>query len=825
MTDGPSTVVVRLPDRDITLSGDTTEAEIGRDPAATIWSDHPLVSRIHARVRREGSSWVVEDAGSSNGTFHDGERVSRVVVDDEVVLMLGDPDAGLRMTFLARVPPVASEPPPLPPAPPTQHASSPNDASKAPAPLGVGALSAIHQMGERTRIGRDPGNDVVLPGDLLVSRHHAELTRHPDVGIELVDLDSHNGTFVNGRRVRRVRLDQLDVVAIGHHRFRLVGDQLEEYVEAGDVAYEARGLTVTTPAGQVLLDDVSIALSGSSLLAVVGPSGAGKSTLLGALTGFKPAREGRVVYGGQDLYTEYDQLAQRIGFVPQDDILHVELTVQQALEYAAELRFSADVSAEERAARVQEVIGELGLSHRADVQVARLSGGQRKRVSVAMELLTRPSLLFLDEPTSGLDPGIERNVMELLRGLADGGRTVIVVTHTVQSLRLCDRVLVLAPGGSVAYFGPPQLAPAYFGCEDYEEIFQLLGTDTGTSWKDRFRSHADYEQYVQGPLAVAVTPPPSFAADREAAPTGRRGSWLRQFSTLTRRYTSVIAADRKTAITLLLQGPLLGGLMLWTLPPGELSLPPAGEFRLVSRASLVLFNLIVGATYLGAANAAREIVKELPLLRRERAVGLSLSAYVASKASVLSALTIAQAVVFTIVATARQDGPTDALVAGSPILELSIVVALTGLAAMALGLVLSSVVPTVDRAMTLLPVVLILQLTLASGGLFPELVDKPILKQTTYAAGPQWGFTAAAATVDLNRLQPLNAVGQDNPTVDLRDPNGLVNGILDARVGDPLLNHEPRRWWTAVIALLGLTVAGLIVSYLALRRLDPGGGT
>lgn len=217
-----------------------------------------------------------------------------------------------------------------------------------------------------------------------------------------------------------------------------------------------QGLTVVVDRGRkTLLDQVSFPVGAKCLLAVVGPSGAGKSTLLGALTGLRPADRGTVLYDGRDLYRDYAELRSRIGLVPQDDILHSQLTVRRALTYAAELRFPQDTAKAERQARVDEVIGELGLEQRADLPIHSLSGGQRKRVSVALELLTKPSLLFLDEPTSGLDPGMDRSVMNMLRDLADDGRTVIVVTHSVLNLEGCDRLLVLAPGGRIAYFGAP----------------------------------------------------------------------------------------------------------------------------------------------------------------------------------------------------------------------------------------------------------------------------------------------------------------------------------------------------------------------------------
>ena len=325
----------------------------------------------------------------------------------------------------------------------------------------------------RLRIGRAPDNDVVVD-DMLVSRYHAELVRGPGGAWEVIDLGSHNGTFVDGRPVGRAPIDENSLIGIGRHQFRLVRGALEAYEDTGKVEFEAAGLSVFVGEGRTILDDVSFALPENCFLAVVGPSGAGKSTLMKALTGFSPADQGTVLYNGRDLYESIEELRSRIGYVPQDDILHPQLTVRKALGFAAELRFPSDVTKQEREQAVNGVMEELGLTHRADLPIHKLSGGQRKRVSVALELLTKPSLLFLDEPTSGLDPGFEKSAMELLRNLADGGRTVIVVTHSLQSLNLCDRVIFLAPGGSTAYFGPPEEALEYFGGTDYADVFRTL---------------------------------------------------------------------------------------------------------------------------------------------------------------------------------------------------------------------------------------------------------------------------------------------------------------------------------------------------------------
>ena len=482
---GDGVLRVSVAGRDLFVDEDG--AVVGRRDDAAIRVDHELVSRSHAVLRRTATAWVLEDLGSSNGTFVDGVRVERVEIVSTTAVRLGDPVTGPLVEFHAPArdqPAAAADPAPAVPA---------------------GKLSVIYRPEQTTvRIGRAPDNDLVID-DLLVSRYHAELQVGTDGTAEISDVGSHNGTFVNGQLVDRAAVRELDVIGIGHHQLRYVDSALEEYVDSGEITFEAIGLTVRLPDGRTLLDNVGFALDRNMFLAVVGPSGSGKSTLLNALTGFKPAGEGRVLYDGRDLYVEYEELRQRLGLVPQADIVQPELTVRRALEFAAALRFPPDVSRAQRRERVDEVLAELGLAERAEVVIEKLSGGQRKRVSVAYELLTRPSLLLLDEPTSGLDPGYERSLMASLRALADDGRTVIVVTHSIASIELCDRVLFLAPGGRVAYFGPPRRAAAFFGRDDVEQVFQDLGGETERDWTGEFQVTDDYRRFVVEPMAQ---PPP-----------------------------------------------------------------------------------------------------------------------------------------------------------------------------------------------------------------------------------------------------------------------------------------------------------------------------
>jgi ABC transport system ATP-binding/permease protein len=397
---------------------------IGRDPLCRIVVDDPRVSREHVEVEYLPDGWRLRDLGSRNGTYAAGVRVDELDLARPCQVRLGAAD-GPSVTL--RPEPVGAGTLPMTvaaaagPAPAGSAASGPRfEAGRMP--------SATYRAAQRTRIGRAPDNDIVLD-DLQVSRYHAELLGTPG-GLKLVDLGTHNGTFVNGRRLSEADLREGDLLSFGRHQLVVDGTQLREYVDTGRVSLNADGLGVTVSGGKRLLDNVSFALGECSLLAVVGPSGAGKSTLLGALTGYRPANEGAVSYQGRDLYAEYDDLRQRIGLVPQDDILHSALTVRRALRYAAALRFGSDVTAVERERRIEEVIAQLGLASQADQRIDTLSGGQRKRTSVALELLTEPSLLFLDEPTSGLDPALDRDVMVSLRDLADRGRTVVVVTHS-----------------------------------------------------------------------------------------------------------------------------------------------------------------------------------------------------------------------------------------------------------------------------------------------------------------------------------------------------------------------------------------------------------
>ena len=478
------------------------------------------------------------------------------------------------------------------------------------------------------RIGREPDNDVVL-SDLNVSRHHAELRKSPTGSYEIVDLGSHNGTFVNGQPVSSQLLTEQDIVSIGRSTFRLKDGELRQFVDDGNITFAAQDLVVKVGGGKVLLDRVTFPIPEKCLLGVIGPSGAGKSTLLGALTGMRPADTGTMLYDNRDLYQNYNELRYRIGLVPQESVLHTQLTARRALQYSAELRFPADTKAAERDGRVDEVMGELGLTKHANTRADRLSGGQLKRVNVAQELLTKPSLLFLDEPTSGLDPGLDKSVMEQMRDLAHDGRTVIVVTHSVANLDTCDRLLVLVPGGRMAFYGPPGEGLSYFGLPGWAEVFQAFERYPDRDWAAEFTASPAYAQYVLGQRPK----PPASANDLElaAAPPPQRRGALRQMPTLTRRYMRVIAADRGYLLFMGLLPIILGVLIRFVgtsqglagiarhQPGREGTAAATGHLRLPGRDRELDQGSGQGTPDLHPGTGGRPVVRRLPVLQAARA--------------------------------------------------------------------------------------------------------------------------------------------------------------------------------------------------------------
>ncbi|MFE6685242.1 FHA domain-containing protein [Streptomyces sp. NPDC057743] len=845
MGHGVPELVLELNGRTWTLDPSRSYS-VGRDPQGDMVLDDARVSWRHASLRWSGRSWLIEDHGSTNGTYVRGQRIQQLEIGPGAAVHLGNATDGPRMTLSAagvstdalqtqamatphqgwpvppaqqqppaqrdwQAPPQGHQPPYVPPqqaqqpqqGAPQQAASAGASAPQQQAPQAQGgdrSPTTFHRLdtGRVMRIGRALDNELVV-SDLQVSRHHAEFRATPEGRFELRDLGSHNGTYVNGQPVPKsgtALIGPNDTVGVGHSTFRLVGDRLEEFVDTGEVSFSARHLTVTVDGGKQILKDVSFGVPEKSLVAVIGPSGSGKSTLLKALTGYRPANEGEVLYDHRNLYTHFAELRQRIGLVPQDDILHKELTVQKALRYAAKLRFPGDTAESEREARIDEVLRELKLDIHKDKKVTSLSGGQRKRVSVALELLTKPSLIFLDEPTSGLDPGMDRDVMQLLRGLADDGRTVLVVTHSVAELALCDRLLVMAPGGSVAYFGPPQEALNFFQYESWADVFSAFENYRDYDWAGRWRGSPHYQMYAAD---LDAAPPQAVSVQAPPARIQKSQSWGSQLWTLMRRYVSVLASDRGFLALMVLLPAVLGVVSL--LIPSDYGLGYGPEKQLGMRpnrdASTIMLILAVGMCFSGAANSVRELIKERVIYERERATGLSRSAYLMSKVIVLGVVTAIQGVILAAIGFSMRTMPSQGLIVPKlPAIEMTVAIIALGFTSMMVGLIISALVKTAEKTMPLLVMFAIIQVVF-TGVLF-QLFDTVGVSQFSWLMPSRWGVSAMGATADMNTLLPWE-VGHP----------------------DPLWKHQTGVYVMDVVILLALGVGLAFVVARLLRRHEP----
>ena len=629
------------------------------------------------------------------------------------------------------------------------------------------------------KIGRATDNDIVIP-DVLASRHHATLVPKPG-GAEIIDNRSINGTFVNGARVESAVLHDGDTVTIGNVDLLFRGGTLVRRTETEAATrtggLEVHGVTWTIEGNKTLLDNISMAARPGMLTAVIGPSGAGKSTFARLVAGYTHPTTGTVSFEGHDVHAEYASLRSRIGMVPQDDVVHGQLTVRQALMYAAELRLPPDTNKADREQVVNQVLEELEMTKHLDTRVDKLSGGQRKRASVALELLTGPSLLILDEPTSGLDPALDRQVMTMLRQLADAGRVVLVVTHSLTYLDVCDQVLLLAPGGKTAFYGPPNQIGPSMGTTNWADIFSSVAGDPDAANKRFIAQH--------GP------PPPQPAAQKPAdlgEPT--KTSLRRQFSTIARRQMRLIVSDRGYFLFLAFLPFIMGVLSLTV--PGDVGfgvpVPAIQGGEAPNEPGQILVLLNVGAIFMGTALTIRALIGERAIFLREQAVGLSTSAYILAKVFVFALFALLQsAIVVGINVWGKKWGP-GAVTSGAVIpprtLELYVDVAACCVAAAMTGLALSALAKSNEQIMPLLVIAIMSQLVF-QGGMIP-VTGRVVLDQLSWITPARWGYASTASTIDLLRLVPGPLTPQDSHW-----------------------RHTPGAWWFNM-AMLGAICVGYI---------------
>jgi ABC-type multidrug transport system ATPase subunit/pSer/pThr/pTyr-binding forkhead associated (FHA) protein len=768
---------------------------VGRDRECDICfqdidpDDLTLISRVHAILRFDSGRWVVVDK-SQNGLYVDGSRANLVPIQDRLSVALGSP-RGPQLTFRVAAPspsrprtpqtgehrtdgpmgdspktamfrPAGPTPPPRRPSPPPVRPAASQPQPRRPAPPRPPRETRPAPAPSAT-IGRAKTNTIVVE-DALASRVHAMLSSTP-AGLEIRDNHSSNGTFVNGTLITSAMLRDGDVVTIGNSDLLATGNTLVPQPAAARTSgLTAHGLALTID-GRQLLQDVSFTAKPGTLTAVIGPSGAGKSTLVKLIGGAMPRSAGVVAFDGHDVHAEYASMRSRIGMVPQDDVVHRQLTVEQALHYAAELRLPVDTSADDRRQVVERVLDELELAPHKKTRVDKLSGGQRKRASVAMELLTGPSLLILDEPTSGLDPALDRQVMTMLRRLADAGRVVIVVTHSLTYVSMCDQILLLAPGGKTAFADPPaQIGPA-MGSTDWADIFARVSTDPDAAHRAYLARH---------PAAPRRLSPTAGAAPLGQPP--RTSSW-HQVVTLVRRQTRLITADRGYFAFLAALPFVLGVLSLAV--PGSTGLgsaTPAAPEEPID----ILILLNIGAVFLGTALTVRDLVGERMIFQRERAVGLSASAYLMAKVVVYSTASLIGTAVMVAIMTIGKGAPTHGAAllghgVASGVMELYLGLALTAITSAMVGLTLSSLARSTEQVLPMLVATIMVSMVLA-GGLIP-VTGRLILDQLASFVPARWGFAASASTVDLNSVEaglPADRWWRHVPSAWLFDAGMLV---------------------------------------------------
>ncbi|WP_207567706.1 ATP-binding cassette domain-containing protein, partial [Mycolicibacillus koreensis] len=709
-------------------------------------------------------------------------------------------------------PPAAAAPPPLG-SPQTRRApvaATPPEESNVATRM-VDILGLRHEPAAPSgalTIGRSTDNDIVIP-DVLASRHHAMLVPTP-IGTEIRDNRSINGTFVNRVRIGSAMLTEGDVVTIGNVDLVFTDGTL---VRSADVASKTGGLEVhgvnfTVEHGKQLISNVSMTARPGTLTAIIGGSGAGKTTLSRLIAGYTTPTGGSVTFEGHNIHSDYAILRSRIGMVPQDDVVHRQLTVNQALGYAAELRLPPDSTKADRDQAVAQVLEELELTKHADTRVDKLSGGQRKRASVALELLTGPSLLILDEPTSGLDPALDRQVMLMLRQLADAGRVVLVVTHSVSFLDVCDQILLLAPGGKTAYCGPPSQISAAMGTSNYADIFAKVGADPDAANR-RFLSE-------NRPHPI---PPPDAQSPADLGDPPRTDV-LRQLSTIARRQIRLVVSDRGYTVFLAVLPFLIGALSLTVKGKGGLGMPGMDA---PTEPQYVMVLLNIGAVFMGTALTIRDLIGERPIFKREQAVGLSTTAYLMAKVAVFCVFATVQAAIATTIVILGKGGPTQgALLFGSSNaaanVELFLAVAGTCVASAILGLALSSFAQSSDQIMPMLVVAIMGQLVL-SGGMIP-VTGRIGLDQVSWLTPARWGYAASASTIDFNHLlhhdaSPPNCMPMPTPDVpEPAVPDGCTPALDVKQIPQDTLWKHTRGIW---LLDLGMLVA-LSVLYTAVVR-------
>ncbi|NNL19740.1 MAG: FHA domain-containing protein [Ignavibacteriaceae bacterium] len=693
---------------------------LGRASHNEIVINNPGVSSKHALFKIEKNRVILEDVNSTNGTFVNEQKITSIEIDQADKINFGK-----NYTFdWKMLEPFLTAPAILPtPLTPSEER--------------LRTKVALEKT--KINIGRSSDNDLVI-NNIKVSRKHARLEKVEDEWF-VEDLKSSNGTFVNSKKIERAKVTASDVITIGGIPLNLERLFAGEKVISGDLQIAANDLTFRV-SNKIIVDQIGLTILPGEFVGLIGPSGAGKTTLMMMMNGVTKPSDGDVLINSQSLYSNIDSFKGQIGYVPQDDIIHRELKVKESFNYTGKLRLDSTPDTE-ISAQVESVLDTLGLNDTKETLIGSaekkgISGGQRKRVNLGQELLTEPSILFLDEPTSGLDPKTDLDVMNLLRGIASKGKIIILTTHNItkENFEILTHLIVLSKGGKLAYFGKANRAAEYFEADQPYEIFEKLETQDPDYWKNKFRQSPQYEIFVDNRKST------TFENRGTGSSKGKkRSAGLKQFSTLTSRYFRVKLRDQVSTAILLLQAPIIALLI-------------ALVFDAPEERTAALFILVIAAIWLGCSNAAREIVSEHSIYRRERMVNLKIPSYIFSKITVLLLLCVIQCGILVGIAV-------PALGMEVSFSAMFFLLLLTSLQSLLLGLLISSLVNTTEAAMGLIPLVLIPQVIL--GGLITIFEYMSDFEKILAAFNPsRWAFEAATI-LEFEEFEPqrIMSIGFD----------------------------------------------------------------
>jgi ABC transport system ATP-binding/permease protein len=728
------------PAEEVALADNTT---IGRDAGNTIIIPLATVSRQHAQIICQAGRYVLIDLGSSNGTYVQGTRIPANTPQPLVngmVIRIGDKlGNSVSLTYLDVEGPIAVA---------------------GTLKLGMAQLSNLPQF----TIGRDPQSNLPLDAP-TISWHHAVVVRSAS-GHTIHDLGSTNGTYVNGTRIHTAALKPNDQVQIGPFKLVYSPAGFEGSSLLGTVRVDGIHLHKEVPAKggrKAILNNVSLSIMPREFIALVGGSGAGKTTLMDALNGFRHAQGGRVLVNGDDLYRNYDAYRSNMGYVPQNDILHTGLTVRRALRYTAMLRLPPDTTWTAINQRIEQSLKQVDMLPQIDQPIHSLSGGQRKRVSIAAELLSDPSLFFLDEPTSGLDPGLDKRMMFTLNTLADSGRTIVLTTHATNNIiGQCDHVAFMSHG-RLTYYGPPQEAINFFGALDFADIYSKVDSpQDAVSWENQYHSSPQFKQFVadrQAALQQGVGVPPPHRANPLASFNPLLP--LRQFVILAWRYLDLIFNSAFHMFILLAVMPIIG-IFLLLIANGkalvgdsasfiERALERDGYYNIVNDAQKLLLMMGLSIILLGVFAGAYEIVRERQIYKRERMINLGIIPYLASKITVLMGFGLVQCLALLIVVALKVYYPLDGVFLPAP-LEIFITLDLAMLSGLGMGLFISALVKNDSVVIYMVLVVLFVQI-IFSGVLFTL---PGVAKPLSFITPTRWAMEGLGSSVNMDRLNDLS---------------------------------------------------------------------